>query len=517
MSSSLADCEVDGGHGTAVAEAIIDVAPEVELYIALPRSGGDLRDAVDWMVDNGVHVINRSQGFVYQGPGDGTSPFTDSRLRSIDAAVDGGIVFVNAAGNSTKKAWYGRFSDPDGNGWLNFTSRDAGNTFFLPFDEESSRASRVTAFMRWDDSWGGADCDLDLYLSKRDPDGNNIAVVVDNRVQDGEVADIPRAIVSFEASSVDDEGIYNLFILKKTCTVEPAWIQLTAWISDELQHYSLGHSLTAEADSRNPGMLAVGAAHWESPDFIAPYSSRGPTIDGRTKPDITGISCGKSTVYPRYIRFDDSTECWFAGTSQAAPHVAGLAALVKQRFPRYVPWQVAHYLKNNAVDRGSRGADSTWGHGLAILPVQGDVPERRGSPPTTNLEVRTGQNLGEVVISWDPVPEATHYRIGYVNMEVDYNLATASCTGEWIEAFVYIDVNAQNVPIKDGRAEYTIRRLTPGAAHTFTVLTSDNLYDNKINVGAEFTWAELGKRWARLPGRDTLPPDIVIPQLDCPP
>jgi len=36
-------------------------------------------------------------------------------------------------------------------------------------------------------------------------------------------------------------------------------------------------------------------------------------------------------------------------------------------------------------------------------------------PPVTNIEVREGDNPGEVVVSWDAVPEATYYRIGYVN------------------------------------------------------------------------------------------------------
>ena len=521
VSSSLADCEVDGSHGTAVTETIIDVAPEVQLYIAHPQSGGDLRDAVDWMVENEVHVINRSLGSIFQGPGDGTSYFSNGVIRSVDAAVAGGIVFVNAAGNSARKTWHGKFSDPDGNDWLNFTSRDASNSFYLPFDEESSSASRVTAFMRWDDSWGGADCNLDLYLSKVGSNGKLIDVDYDVEVQDGGDADIPRAIVSFEADSANDAGFYHLFIHKRTCADEPSWIQLHAWLADELQYYFLGYSLTSEADSRNPGMLVVAAAHWGSPQAIASYSSRGPTIDGRIKPDITGIACGRSTVYDN--RTSDGTECWFAGTSQAAPHVTGLAALVKQRFPDYTPAQVADYLKKHANDheRGPLGADNTWGHGLASLPP-GPAPERRGSLPTGNLDWSPGQNPGEVVISWDPVPEATHYRIGYVNLEVDYNLVTqASCTRErddWLQAFVYVDVKEPNVPVnEDGRAEYTIRRLTPGAAHTFTVLTSNNLYDNKINVGAEFTWAELGKRWARLPGRNTLPPGILLPQLDCDP
>ena len=77
-----------------------------------------------------------------------------------------------------------------------------------------------------------------------------------------------------------------------------------------------------------------------------------------------------------------------------------------------------------------------------------------GVPPVTNIELASGPNSGEVIISWDAVPQATHYRIGYVNMEVDYHLAKASCTEEWIEAFVYVDVDARNIPVKNGRAEY---------------------------------------------------------------
>ena len=522
VSSSLADCEVNGSHGTAVAETIIDVAPEVELYIANANTSTNLVDAVDWMVENGVQVINRSLGSRYQGPGDGTSYFSNGVIRSIDAAVSGGIVFVNAAGNSAKVVWYGAFRDPDHNDWHNFTRDSAANRFNLEFSEDEGRD--ILAQMRWDDSWGGADCNLDLYLSKFVPGVGYVGVIVDNEIQDGEDSDIPRAWVAFEVPNASEEGLYALFILKLNCADEPDWIQLEAWDISELEHYSREHHIGNPEESRNLGMLAVGAAHWESSNFIAPYSSRGPAVDGRIKPDITGISCGRSTVYPRRIRSDDSTECWFSGTSQAAPHVAGLAALVRQRFPHYAPWQVAQYLKNNAVDRGAWGADSTWGHGLARLPVPGDdAPPLRGSEPITDFDVRPGENPDEVVISWDSVPEATHYRIGYVNLEVDFHLATrASCTREpddWLQAFVYVDVKAPNVPVRNGRAEYTIRRLSPGARHAFTVLASNNLYNNSTNVGADFSWPKLGPqklRWVRVAGRSDLPPGIPIPSLDCP-
>ena len=140
-----------------------------------------------------------------------------------------------------------------------------------------------------------------------------------------------------------------------------------------------------------------------------------------------------------------------------------------------------------------------------------------GVPPATNFELRNGPNAGETVISWDAVPQATHYRIGYVNMEVDYHLAKASCTEEWIEAFVYIDVNARNIPVRNGRAEYTLRRLAPGARHAFTVLTSSNFADSGSggSVRSEFFWPPQGSRWEFLQGRDTLPPGVTLPTGEC--
>ena len=137
-------------------------------------------------------------------------------------------------------------------------------------------------------------------------------------------------------------------------------------------------------------------------------------------------------------------------------------------------------------------------------------------PPVTNIQLASGANSGEVVISWDAVPQATHYRIGYVNMEVDYHFAKASCTGEWIEAFIYVDVNARNIPVSNGRAEYTVRRLAQGARHALTVLTSNDFSDTGAggSVSSTFAWPS-NPRWRFLPGRDSLPPGITLPTPDC--
>ena len=120
-----------------------------------------------------------------------------------------------------------------------------------------------------------------------------------------------------------------------------------------------------------------------------------------------------------------------------------------------------------------------------------------GTPATGGISVSDGVNPGEVVISWDAVPQATHYRIGYVNMVQDYPVAKASVTGEWIEAFVYVDVNARNFTVSGGRAEYTLRRLAEGDRHAFTVLTSNNYVDTGGggSVNSTFFWPPTGSRW----------------------
>ena len=55
---------------------------------------------------------------------------------------------------------------------------------------------------------------------------------------------------------------------------------------------------------------------------------------------------------------------------------------------------------------------------ISVAFVSGIVPADAHSltAPATNIQAFNGHNPGEVILTWNAVAEATHYRIGCVNM-----------------------------------------------------------------------------------------------------
>ena len=371
---NLADCdnsEVDD-HGTAVTEAAFDIAPEATYYIASPFSRADLQATVSWMIDHDVDVINMSLSWRWDGPGDGTSPFSESPLRAVDKAVEGGITWVNGAGNSAIDTWFGDFTDSDGDGWHNFN----GDVECNEFDVDETYDFAISAELRWDDNWRGASRDMDLYLYRISSDTGELERIESDFIgpvggeftQDGGPEDDPQEFIFYRLPA---SGTYCLAVASIDGTA-PAWIQLLIRSKQELNHHTLEGSIVSPAESANIGLLAVGATHWDNPNVIDYYSSRGPTPDERIKPDIVGVSNTTSATY------DEP----FSGTSASSPHVAGLAALVKQRYTEYTPQQVASYLKTHAAARGAV-PNNTWGYGFARLLASDaatSTPEPTASP-----------------------------------------------------------------------------------------------------------------------------------------
>ena len=387
-STDLADCGDEDGvesedentHGTAVAESLMDLAPEVLLYISNPRSPSALKDTVNWMISENVSVINHSRLWDFDGYGDGTSPFSISPLNTIDTAVDADIVWVNAAGNHAQRTWFKRgpfsFSTVNIGGEnvrvVNFSGSDYKNAFY----------SRGRLELRWDDTWGGATRDLDLILVH--PDGERSAPYsVD--IQSGGPGQNP-----YESAS-GWGGVNYGILVQHASGSEPGWIQLLSRSTSLDYSTPETGSIINPAESANPGMLAVGAASWDNLNSIEDFSSRGPTPDGRIKPDVVGADCGGIEVSPAA----------FCGTSQASPHVAGMAALVRQRFPNYTPAQVVSYLKDNAEQRiSSPDPNNTWGHGFVVLPGITQTQQPPAGPPGAPTVTSVGSGRNSLTVRW---------------------------------------------------------------------------------------------------------------------
>src|SRR4029077_7935507 len=85
------------------------------------------------------------------------------------------------------------------------------------------------------------------------------------------------------------------------------------------------------------GALAVAAVSVTS-DSVESFSSRGPTQDGRAKPEIGATDGVTSAAYGTVGVVS------FTGTSAAAPHIAGAAALYKQAVPDATPDTITKFL-----------------------------------------------------------------------------------------------------------------------------------------------------------------------------
>ncbi|HEX8089283.1 MAG TPA: S8 family serine peptidase, partial [Blastocatellia bacterium] len=81
-------------------------------------------------------------------------------------------------------------------------------------------------------------------------------------------------------------------------------------------------------------------------DVIAPFSSRGPSILEALKPDISAPGTYIYSADLRSVSPDGFSA--ISGTSQASPHVAGAAALVKQLHPAWTPAQIKSALISSA-------------------------------------------------------------------------------------------------------------------------------------------------------------------------
>jgi len=328
-------------HGTAVAEVIYDVAPSAELYLIKIGDDVDLDQAVTYCLANGIDIINHSLGWYNTNNYDGMGTIGDIARR----ATSGGILWVNAAGNEAQSHWQSGFADANSDGW-----HDIPVTFY------ATSGSSIMIYLTWNE-WPQSSSDYDLYLY--DPLGGLVASSTKYQTGTEEPTESIQTTASqtgtysirFHGAGSRALNLYNLYQ-----AVSPA---------------VASSSILAPADVAE--VVAVGAVNYANyaSGPQEPYSSQGPTTDGRTKPDL---------VCPDNVTTGTAPYTSFAGTSGAAPHAAGAAALLLSAQPSLTGSALRSQLLASTVPMGSANA---YGQGRLVL----QAPTAPNQPPTASFTV----------------------------------------------------------------------------------------------------------------------------------
>ncbi|WP_415379487.1 S8 family serine peptidase [Halosimplex sp. TS25] len=312
-------------HGTATAAVLSRTAPGADLYLATFDETRDFRRAVTWLVTTDVDVIVTPVSF-YGTPGDGSAAVA----RLGEWARRQGVVFVAPTGNLARGHWHGRYDDV-ANGTLRFGETTRNYV--------AGRGSRTQIWLSWDRAHENETYTAELYRAA----GNESRLVARSQPYAGD--DVPNARINARL-----EGGTYYVVVRGPENATDAHLRLAS-PTHRFQRAKPEGSLAAPATGR--GVIGVGA--YDLADGgIEPFSSRGPTLDGRLGVDVVAPARHEIRGYDEPL----------VGSSAATPYVGGAAALVLDARPGLAPERVEHLLERTAVDVGPNGTDAVAGNGL---------------------------------------------------------------------------------------------------------------------------------------------------------
>ena len=334
-------------HGTHVAGIIAangkikGVAPEVDLYAyrALGPGGAGSTEtviaAIEEAVADKMDIINLSLGNNVNGP---DLPIT----LALNKAVELGVTAVVSNGNSGPKAW--TVGSP-GTSDKAISVGASSPPIRLPFLQVGLGAhlkeiplQQVNGAPLWKfsmfenvvDGGKGTKSELEdvkgkLVLIERG--GMSIETKIKNAKETG-----AKGVILYN----NGKGVFMPFLTK---FINIPVVTISKDDGEYLREYMHEKSI-----------VSVKTIWLEKKDSIASFSSRGPvTVSWEIKPDILapGVAID-STVPGGYLSLH--------GTSMAAPHIAGAAALLKQAHPEWKPEQIKSALMTTAKRvRNERG------------------------------------------------------------------------------------------------------------------------------------------------------------------
>lgn len=176
----------------------------------------------------------------------------------------------------------------------------------------------------------------------------------------------------------------------------------------------------------------VNDSGYTVPGRIAGFSSRGPTVDGRIKPDISapGYDVPSSVnneqmaiwMFDKVVLktvFRNDTQYWMcnSGTSMASPHVTGIVALMLQANPGLDPAEALDILHSTAAQDQFTGAVPNYQYGYgkvdAYAAVMRTVATSVYAPSLAQAQVKIYPNPagGELQVELPPLQSASRIEI----------------------------------------------------------------------------------------------------------
>ncbi len=393
--------DLDDGTGTdegrAMAEIVHDVAPGAELAFHTAFMGeADFAQGIQNLAKKGCKVIT-DDVFYYAEPF-----FQDGIIaQSVDVAKKKGVTYFSSAGNNYNSSYESNYRPttvtplgPDAGTAHNFSAPGATPRYLQPVYIPSG--GTFIASFQWDQpsfSAGGegASTDYDMYLI--DLYGRVVALGASDNIASGD----PIEVFGFNNFTSD----YTFFVLILKYA-GPDALRLKYNMYGNGQFYLTNPAIpgilapTLVGHAKAAGAIATAAAfylntpaygvdtprvEWFSslagtPNYFDLAGNRiAPVV--RQKPEITAPDGGNTSFFDPFgngdIMEDTDTFPNFFGTSAAAPHAAGVAALMldAEKLNNLTPNQIKGVLVAHAIDMDNsftdgfdKGFDANTGAGL---------------------------------------------------------------------------------------------------------------------------------------------------------
>lgn len=357
------------------------VAPQADLY-ALRVFGCDgstdvVVPAIDWAVDHGMNVINMSLGSSF-GRAD------DPDAVAASNAVGAGVVVVASAGNAGPSP-YLVGSPSVGEGVISVAAVDSTASF--PGAEITLSSGKVPAINANGASLSGLGPMTVVYL-KDDPTtpeneslGCSVEAYTSNGVAPGgnQMAVSTRGVCARVAKAIfaQQAGAAASVMVNTSDAYPPFEGPITSNPDDGTPYTVTIPFLGVKGSSAGALQAAAGqsatvaAATLANPSFrhYADFTSNGPRSgDSALGPDVAapGVS-----IVSTAVGTGNGAET-MSGTSMAAPHVTGVAALAVQAHPGWTAGQVAAAVVSTADPTKLAGASVTLG-GVGLVNAAGAV------------------------------------------------------------------------------------------------------------------------------------------------